>query len=54
MGHYASKCPHKKKKNQPQEKKIKIEWQKGKRVNRKSFYAQQDNSAFKSSDESSN
>ena len=56
VGHYASKCPHKKTENHPQEaKKTKInKWQKGKRVNRKSFYAQQDSNAFESSDEFSN
>ena len=56
VGNYASKCPHKKTENQAQviEKNKINKWQKGKRVNRKSFYAQQDSSAFEKSDESSN
>ena len=56
VGHYASKCPPKRAENQPQEtEKNKINnWQKRKRFNRKSFYAQQDSSASESSDESSN
>ena len=56
VGHYASKCPYKKTKNQTQEtQKTKTNnWQKGKRFNRKSLYAQQDSSASENSDESSN
>ena len=56
VGHYASKCPHKKTKNQTQEteKTISKNWQKGNRYRRKSFYPQQDGSASESSDESSN
>ena len=56
MGHYASKFPHKREENQPQEtEENKINnWQKGKRFNRKSFYVQQDSSASESSGESSN
>ena len=54
VGHYATKCPHKKTKNQTQEieKTKKNNWQKGKRLNRRSFYAQQDSSASENSDES--
>ena len=55
VGHYAAKYPHKKTKNQTQEleKTISKNWQKGKRFNGKSFYAQQDSSASEDSDEPS-
>ena len=55
VGHYASKCPHNKTKNQTQEseKTISKNWQKGKKFKRKYFYAQQDSSASEDSDEPS-
>ena len=55
VGHYAAKCPHKKVRNQAQEseKDTSKFWQKGKKSSRKSFYAQQDSSASKDSDEPS-
>ena len=55
VGHYAAKCPHKKTKNQTQDsdKTISNNQQKGKKFNRKYFYAQQDSSASEDSDEPS-
>ena len=55
VGHYAAKCPHKKVRNQAQEseKNTSKNWQKGKKFNRKSFYAQQDSSTSEDSDEPS-
>ena len=55
VGHYAAKCPHKKVRNQAQEseKNTSKNWQKGKKFSKKSFYAQQDSSAYEDSDEPS-
>ena len=55
VGHYAAKCPHKKARNQAQEleKTTSKNWQKGKKFNRKSFYAQQESSVSEDSDEPS-
>ena len=55
MVHYAAKCPHKKVRNQAQEshKNTSKNWQKGKKFNRKYFYAQQDISTSEDSNESS-
>ena len=52
VGHYAAKCPHKKIKNQSQESEKTIS-KKGKRFNRKYFYAQQDSNASEDSNEPS-
>ena len=55
VGHYATKCPHKKVRNRAQEseKNTSKNWQKGKKFSRKSFYAQQDSSTYEDSDEPS-
>ena len=54
MGHYASKCPHKKIDNQSRgkEKTNFTNRPKGNIFNRRYLYVQQDNSAFESSDDS--
>ena len=56
VGCYASRCPHKKTKNQNQEteKTISKNWKKGNKYRRKSFYAKQDSSASENLDETSN
>ena len=56
VGNYASKCPHKKIENQSKGKGKRNFRNRQKRniFNRRTFYAQQDNSAYESSDESPN